>query len=421
MPARNNPWLVFIIVFLTVTFGAMNSVLAPAYLQQILDDLFGKDLRMISEALGIKDMSAADRAYYGAWINFAFIAGATVGGIIFGFLADHIGRRKTLLAALMCFGIGSLLGAGMHDWQLLAATRFLVGVGVGNALVVSVVILSEVWPERTKAIALGVLSVAYPVGIVASGVITTNVPQWSTAFIIGAASALLVIPAWSWVRETYTTESRDMFAEKVVVTHDHRRNLFLGIVVYGTMLIGLWSAFAWLPTWVEDIAGANEKGLSKPGMAVTLLGVGGMAGSIVSGWLAKAFGSRLVQGICFIVCFLLSWWMFRMITEVSDAVFIGSALLGFFFGMSQGVLNILIPELFPAHLRSSSTGLCFHTGRAFTAAAVFFVGALAMALGGYGNAIFTFSWVYIIGLIALLFIKKPGASLQGSVDLQKNN
>ena len=113
--------------------------------------------------------------------------------------------------------------------------------------------------------------------------------------------------------------------------------------------------------------------------------------------------------------------MFKMITELSNAVFIGSALLGLFFGISQGVLNILIPELFPAHLRSSYTGLCFHTGRAFTAAAVFFVGALAMALGGYGNAIFTFSWVYIIGLIALLFIKRPGVSPEGSVDLPKNN
>ena len=414
MTGRNNPWLVFIIVFLTVAFGAMNSVLAPSYLQNILDDLFGKNVRHTL-------VSVVNRAYYGAWINFAFIAGATVGGIIFGFLADHIGRRKTLLAALLCFGIGSFLGAWMHDWKLLAATRFLVGIGVGNALVVSVVILSEVWPERTKAVALGVLSVAYPVGIVTSGIITSKVAEWRTAFIIGAASAVVFVPAWFWVKETFTTDTRDIFAEKTVVTHDHRRNLALGIIVYGTMLIGLWSAFAWLPTWVEDIAGENEKDHSKLGTALTLLGVGGMAGSIVSGWLAKAFGSKLVQGICYIVCFLLSWWMFRTIKELSDAVFIGSALLGFFFGISQGVLNILIPELFPAHLRSSSTGLCFHTGRAFTAAAVFFVGALAMALGGYGNAIFTFSWVYIIGLIALLFIKKPGASLQGSVDLQKNN
>ena len=85
-------------------------------------------------------------------------------------------------------------------------------------------------------------------------------------------------------------------------------------------------------------------------------------------------------------------------------VLIGSALLGLCFGISQGVLNYFIPELFPVQVRSSATGLCFHVGRAFTAIAVFFVGAWAVWLGGYGNAIFTFSWVYIIGLVALLFI-----------------
>jgi len=42
-------------------------------------------------------------------------------------------------------------------------------------------------------------------------------------------------------------------------------------------------------------------------------------------------------------------------------------------------------------------GLCFHTGRAFTAIAVFFTGVLAIWLGGYGKAIF---------LLALVFMKK---------------
>ena len=409
MAGKNNPWLVFIIVFLTVAFGAMNSVLSSAYLAEIIDDLVGNTL-------------VITMGHYGPWIQFGFMAGATVGGILFGFLADNIGRRKTLLVALLCFGVGSLLGTLMHDWILFTATRFLVGVGVGNALVVSVVILSELWPERSKGVALGILSVAYPVGIVGSGLITSNVADWRSAFLIGAGSALLIIPAWIWVKETYKDDAPEIFAEKpAAASHDHKRNLALGIIVYGTMLIGLWSAFAWLPSWVENFVANDKEDLSKIGMAVTLLGVGGMAGSIVSGWLAKAFSSKLVQAICFVVCFILSWWMFKTIHNMSDAVYVGSGLLGLFFGISQGVLNILIPELFPTHLRSSYTGLCFHTGRAFTAAAVFFVGALAMALGGFGNAIFIFSWVYIIGLIALMFIKKTDAGEQGSVNLHNSN
>jgi len=60
--------------------------------------------------------------------------------------------------------------------------------------------------------------------------------------------------------------------------------------------------------------------------------------------------------------------------------------------------------MFPPALRSSATGLCFHVGRAFTAAAVWFVGAFVVWFGGYGNAIFAFSAVYVVGLLALLFL-----------------
>jgi MFS family permease len=158
---------------------------------------------------------------------------------------------------------------------------------------------------------------------------------------------------------------------------------------------------------VQTLLGdTSEKGQSQRGMAVMLLGMGGIAGSIISGWLMNKWGAKLMQGICFIVCFILSFLLFKLNTKFSFQVLLGSGLLGFFFGLSQGVLNAYIPQLFPARVRSSATALCFHTGRAFTAVAVFFVGAWATQLGGYGSAIFIFSVVYIIGFIALLFIKK---------------
>ena len=135
-------------------------------------------------------------------------------------------------------------------------------------------------------------------------------------------------------------------------------------------------------------------------------GLGELIGGIISGWLANRFGAREIQAACFILCLILSFLLFKMTKTFSDEVLIGSGLLGFVFGVSQGVLNILIPGLFPLKLRSSATGLCFHTGRAFTAIAVFFTGVWAISLGGYGNAVFIFSGVYVIGLFALIFMKK---------------
>ena len=385
--------LLFSISFLSVALGALDSVLSSAYLPDILRDMNSKP-------------DEASAANAGAWINFSFLAGGAVGGIIFSFISDRFGRRKTLALALLFYGAGSGLGAFTHSWQLLSVTRFLVGIGVGTALVISAVIISEAWGNRTKAIALGMLSVAYPAGIIASGIITSSVSNWRNAFFIGAIPVLFTVPVYYLVKETLTI-SPIASEEKKELLSAYRGNLISGILIYGTMLIGLWSAFSWLPTWVQSLLGDDSaKGQSQRGMSVTLLGLGGLIGSIASGWLVNRWGARLMQAICFILCLLFSFLLFKLSKTFSIQILVGSGLLGICFGVSQGVLNAFIPELFPISLRSSATGLCFHTGRVFTAIAVFFIGAWAVWLGGYGNAIFAFSGVYIIGLVALLFMKQ---------------
>lgn len=370
----------------------MDSVLSSAYLPEIL-----KYMGMNSD-----EATAADT---GAWINCAFLAGGTVGGIILGFLSDRLGRRIILALSLILYGGGSGLGILTHSWQLFAATRFVAGTGVGAALVVSAVVIADTWKGSSKTIALGILSIAYPAGIIASGLITSNIPGWQTAFLVGTVPLIFSLPAYLLVKETYVRSAHHKEI-KTFSLADHKRDLISGMLVYGTMLIGLWSAFAWLPTWVQSLVGDDmESGHSKRGMAVMLLGFGGVPGGIISGWLANKWGGKLIQGICFVVCLILSFVMFKLSTVFSVQILAGSAALGLFFGISQGVLNDLIPDLFPAAIRATATGLCFHAGRAFTTVAVFFVGAWAVSLGGYGNAIFIFSGIYIIGLVALIFMK----------------
>ena len=383
----------FALCFLSVAFGAMNSVLSSAYLPDIVRDLTGQT-------------GDAATGHVGSWVNFAFMAGGTLGGIALGFLSDHIGRRAVLMLALACYGAGAALGALAGSWEVLAVTRVLVGAGVGAALVVSAVIISETWTERTRAVALGILSVAYPVGIITSGIITSTVPNWRPAFLVGALPLLLVFPVRRMVKES-PRWSKSKTAGRAVTLSDYKTELTSGILIYGAMLIGLWATFSWLPTWVQSLLGDDApEGQSQRGLAVALLGMGGLGGGIASGFLANRFGGRAVQSVCFVVCLLLSYFLFRVNAVYSVQVVVGIALLGIVFGVSQGVLNDYIPELFPAALRSAATSLCFHSGRAFTAAAVWFVGAFVVWFGGYGNAIFAFSMVYIVGCLALIFLKK---------------
>ena len=386
------PYRLFIVCFLSVAFGAMDSVLSSAYLPDIL--------RSLAPVAG-----EAAKGTAGAWINFAFLAGATLGGIALGFLSDRIGRWAVLMLALAAYGAGSAAGALAVHWEMLAFTRLLVGAGVGAVLVVSAVLVSEAWEPRTRAVALGVLSVAYPVGIIASGLVTSSVRDWRMAFLLGASAVVLLVPARRMMLDSPRWSASPNLSREASL-NNHTTALFSGILVYGTMLLGLWAAFCWLPTWVQSLVGSDmQQGQSQRGLSMTLLGMGGLAGGLASGFLANRFGARQVQAACFILCLLLSYGLFQAHSTYTATILPGIALLGICFGVSQGVLNDYIPALFPVAVRSAATGLCFHTGRAFTAAAVFFVGALVVWFGGYGNAIFAFSIVYLAGLAALYFTK----------------
>jgi hypothetical protein len=102
----------------------------------------------------------------------------------------------------------------------------------------------------------------------------------------------------------------------------------------------------------------------------------------------------------------MAFLVFKLNTAVSVVTFAEIAVLAFFFGISQGALQVYIPNLFPVGICASATGFCFNTGRLFTATVVFFIGALVTLLGGYGNSIFIFSFVFIAGFIATLFEKE---------------
>jgi hypothetical protein len=168
------------------------------------------------------------------------------------------------------------------------------------------------------------------------------------------------------------------------------------------MLIGLWAIFSWAPTWIQTIS-APENAQQNRGTLMMIMAGGGIAGSFASGWIVNAAGLRKTILACFAVCFIMSFVLFKMTTNLTILTYLELIILAFFFGISQGALAIYIPSLFPPMVCATATGLCFNIGRLFTGTVVFFIGALESILGGYGNAIFIFSFIFVIGFITTFF------------------
>ena len=289
------------------------------------------------------------------------------------------------------------------------ACRFLSGFGVGGVLVITPTILSEVWPEKTRSIFIGILSIGIPVGIFSAGLIDLFVANWHQAFWVGIIPMGLAILCIWVLRESgeWASVKKHGSSEKLTILFSkaHRGNLFVGSLTFGTMLIGLWAIFSWLPTWVQTLLTTSD-GQQERGIAMMVLGGGGLMGGFFSGWFTNAVGYRRAMMLCFAVCFIMSLSLFKTNTTFSEIIYVEIAFLAIFFGASQGVLSAYIPEMFPSVIRATATGFCFNIGRFVTATVVFFVGALVIILGGYGNAIFVFSFVFLIGLVATFFSQK---------------
>ncbi len=387
----------FLICFFSSLFGGTVSTLMSVYLPVAIKDLLGS-----ADAHRIENISAA--------INAIFIFGWTAGGVIWGIFCDTLGRKKSFIYATVCYGLFTILTGLAPSWFWVVTCRFFSGFGIGGVLVITTMLVSEGYQAKKRTVLLGILSISIPVGIFSAGLLTYYVSQWRYAFTVGAIPVLLSGMAAVFFTESdkWAKASQDHEAIKnlnLIVSKDNRKNLFMGSLIFGAALIGLWATFFWLPFWIQNLV-SGSSGQKERGLAMMTMGGGGLLGGFISGWVVNSLGLKRTLLICFGASFVLAFFLFRLTTTLSAGVYIQIAFITIFFGMSQGALSMYIPELFPVSLSATATGVCFNLGRIITGVAVFFIGSRVEMLGGYGNAIFYFDFVFLIGFLIILFHKQ---------------
>jgi MFS family permease len=384
-------WLLFAICFLSIAFGGVVSTLMSIYLPDVTREFSVNGGRELDN--------------FNAYINAAFVFGWAVGGFVWGVIGDKSGRKKAVLFSIGCYAVFTILTGYMHQWWGIALCRFASGFGMGGVLVATTTIMIEEWNEKTKAVFMGILSISMPIGIFSAGIIRNITADWRQGFFVGAAPLLIaIVSPWllqeseKWKAGRGAANKKEENAE-TIFSSDHRKNLLLGSIIFGTMLVGLWAIFSWLPTWLQSLIN-DPKGEGKIGSVMMIFGAGGLLGGFLSGWLLNAIGSRKSMLLCFAACSVCAFLLFKTNSKFNNVIYPEIAGVAVFFGVSQGVLSVYIPQLFPVNIRATATGFCFNIGRLFTATAVLFVGLLQSALGGYGNALFIFSFVFVGGFVA---------------------
>ncbi|MBD2704525.1 MFS transporter [Spirosoma sp. BT702] len=391
-------WIAFSLCSLSYLLGGTASTLMATFLPVAIPELLGKSV------------SETQLGDVGAYISAAFLYGWMAGGLLFGMVGDRIGRTRAVAFVTFLYGVAMLFTVFAPNWPMLLLYRFLTGAGVGGVLLLTTVYLSEIWPEKSRPVVLGILAVMFPVGIVATGGLNAGLVPWRQAFWLGLIPVVVAIlmifrlpESANWARLRQQPQSGKAWSPT------DQANLLTGVLIFGTVLIGLWGTFSWIPTWVQSLLPAGQAGGKERGLTMMLLGMGGIIGGMLSGVLIGKLGSRKTLLLTFAGCAGGCALLFLSNRQFSPIIYAETALVALFFGISQGALSSIIPELFPVRIRATAVGISFNIGRFFTATAVFFVGTMVAGLGGFGNALLVFSVAFLIAGFAVFVRYRPAS------------
>ena len=220
----------------------------------------------------------------------AGLFGLMAGALIFGPLADKIGRKPILIGSVFVFGLASLLSAFSPDMTTLVVLRFITGIGLGGAMPNAITLTSEYCPSARRSSLVTLMFCGFTVGSALGGIVSAqllSVVDWHGILAIGGVLPLLTLPFLIWLlpeslrfmvlqnqspsKITATAkrllpDGQNEVPELVASKHEKAKvsvkELFSKDYAIGTMLI--WSAFfmslliiylisSWMPTLLKGV------------------------------------------------------------------------------------------------------------------------------------------------------------------------
>jgi MFS family permease len=404
-------WRVLFVAWLAWVFDSMDATIYAIVLHPALQDLLSPS---------VSGGSAPDEAigWYGGIIFSIFLIGWAIGGVLFGVLADYIGRTKTLIFTILIYAVFTGLAALSDTWWHLALYRFLTALGVGGEWASGAVIVAEVWPEEKRAKAAGILQSAWAAGFFLAAAVNLLLRGygWRVLFLVGILPAFVAILIFLWVKEPERwakARSKELMtgtAQPVKLLELFRGELLrptlVGSVLAFVAVCGLWGATNWTPTLIgalPDMRGLDARALEQyKSYAIMALNAGALIGYLSFGALADRFGRRPLFALMCVGSLVMLPITF-LTPHAYAHVLLLLPLLGFF---NNGIFSgfpIYLPELYPTRIRATGAGFCFNAGRVLASGGPFLTGYLVTSLGSFGRAASAVALIYLVGLLILPF------------------
>ena len=350
-------------------------------------------------------------------LNSLTLVASAVGGALFGFLADRVGRTRSLMLSILVYSLASG-GCGLSDSVLqLGVFRFVLGLGMGGEWSTGAALIAETWPAEHRGKALGLMQSTWAIGEMLAAVVAGLViPRagWRAVFFVGILPALLVL----WIRRSVPESS--VWLERgqgqrrslwTLLRRDVRWNGILATAMNAAGMFGYWGLFTWIPTYLSLPVEQGGRGLDIVATTTWLvvMGVGKWLGYALFGFAADAVGRRRTY-VTYLLMAAFLVPLYGMATTPLWLLVLGPFVAFFGTGFFSG-FSALAAELFPTEIRATAMGLSYNLGRGVSALAPFVVGHLANRYG-LGSAFFLQAAAFFVAaLLAMALPESRGREL----------
>jgi len=345
------------------------------------------------------------------------LAASALGGLVFGVVADKLGRTRALSLSILLYSVFTFAcGLAQNVWQL-AIFRFLLGLGMGGEWASGATLVSETWPEKHRGKALGIMQSCWAIGYGAAALVVGLVLPtygWRAVFFVGILPALFTL----WIRRNLEEpemwrRSRQEVPSRQELSSRQEMPSRLGAPVHLIVLLTLmnaatmfawWGLNLWVPSYLSLPVEQGGIGLSTTTMSMFVIAmqVGMWLGYVTFGFISDTFGRKPTY-VTYLVLAAALVWAYGSTREPMFLLVLGPFVAFFGTGYFSG-FGAVASEIFPTAIRATALGVTYNSGRLLSAAAPFVIGTLAQQQG-FGMAFSITAFAFLIA--AMLWIGIP--------------
>jgi len=400
--------------------------LLAASLGWMLDSM---DMMLYSMALvAIRREMGISASTSGLLISVTLVSSAA-GGVLFGLLADRIGRARALIGSILVYSVFTAACGLAQNVVQLAVFRALLGLGVGGEWATGAALVSETWPAEHRAKALGLMQSSWAVGYALAALAAAAVmPRfgWRAVFFVGVLPALVTVWIRRKVPEPEIWKKSKVQGPKSKVAGspstldglralfraDLRRRTIIVTAMNAASMFGWWGLFTWIPGYLALPVSQGGRGLNilSTSKWILLMQAGMWLGYVSFGFLADSFGRKRTYISYLLVAAALV--PFYSLARSPEAVMLLGPFVAFFgTGYFTG-FGAISSELFPTAVRGTAMGFAYNFGRGLSAMAPYTIGRLSESYGLGASFLITSAAFLAAALIALGLEETRGKRLE---------